>query len=660
MTRIVADLGNSRLKWGRVDPDGRLGATVALPPGDPAAWVSAWDEWGLTGVESTWSVASVNPPLADRLGRFLEDRGVGAILWHRSAAEVSVSHELEQPTSTGADRALAVVGALGLRRGLGPGLVVSCGTAVTVERISSDGVWQGGAIAPGLGPMAKALHLMTAQLPEVAPGEAPEPYGRSTVPAIEAGVFWGVVGSIRELLTRQAIGLSPNPWLIWTGGDASTFARWVGWPGAEVVPHLVLEGLRIEDSHVGQGLPCRNRNDGRASPALRGDRFFAAGRIVTPRPRPFVSILTAQGRGAVAVVRVWGPGALALADRMFRPNRGKSLARSPVGRLRVGRVGSGLGDEVVAVVIDGESSEVEIQCHGGSAAVALVVEALVSGGGKVRSPRAWARHSSGSAIQAEAAFALASAPTARVAEILLDQAEGALDEELRRIFAAEPGLALSRLDSLIERGMIGIRLVDGWRVVLAGRPNVGKSRLLNALAGYERAIVAPTPGTTRDVVTVLAAFEGWPVELADTAGLRSTLDPIEAEGVALARARQRGADLVVVVLDRSEPLDDLDRAVLLDYPEGLVVANKSDLPAAWDEATLGALAVSAERGDGVEGLVEEVARRLVPDNLPIGSGVPFRPVHLRRLLAIRECYRSGRTERGRRSLARWTGGVPDQ
>ena len=115
---------------------------------------------------------------------------------------------------------------------------------MTVERISADGTWQGGAIAPGLKPMAKALHLLTAQLPEVVPARAPEPFGRSTVPALEAGIFWGVVGTIRELLTRQAVELSPPPWLIWTGGDAATFARWVEWPGgSEVVPHLVLEGL---------------------------------------------------------------------------------------------------------------------------------------------------------------------------------------------------------------------------------------------------------------------------------------------------------------------------------------------------------------------------------------------------------------------------------
>ena len=127
--------------------------------------------------------------------------------------------------------------------GRGPGLVVSCGTAIVVERISAEGIWQGGAIAPGLGPMAKALHLLTAQLPEVTPREAPEPFGRSTIPSLEAGVFWGAVGAIRELLTRQAEGLSPIPWLVWTGGDAPAFSRWVDWPGSLVVPDLVLEGL---------------------------------------------------------------------------------------------------------------------------------------------------------------------------------------------------------------------------------------------------------------------------------------------------------------------------------------------------------------------------------------------------------------------------------
>ncbi len=253
MTRIVADLGNSRLKWGRVGPDGRLGATLALPLDDPSAWASAWDDWGLSGAEVSWAISSVNPPLAGRFGRFLDDKGVDQVRWYRSVADVPVRHDLVLTDTGGADRALGVVAALARHRGRGPGLVVSCGTAVVVERISAEGVWQGGAIAPGLGPMGKALHLLTAQLPEVVPRDVPAPFGRSTVPSLEAGIFWGVVGTIRELVTRQAEGLSSAPWLVWTGGDAPTFARWVEWPGAEVVPHLVLEGLcqeglRTQDS----------------------------------------------------------------------------------------------------------------------------------------------------------------------------------------------------------------------------------------------------------------------------------------------------------------------------------------------------------------------------------------------------------------------------
>lgn len=255
MTRIVADLGNSRLKWGRVGRDGRLAEAVSLPTDDPDAWLSAWEAWGLSGGSPlSWSIASVNPPLADRLAGFLAARGVESARWYRSAADVRIAHELDHAETAGADRALAVCGALAIAPPGRAGVVVSCGTAITVERVGADGTWQGGAIAPGLGPMARALRLMTAQLPEVAPPEAPDPWGRSTRPALEAGVFWGVVGAIRELTTRQAAGLS-DPWLFWTGGDAPMFARQVAWEGAEVVPHLVLEGLIRQDSE-----PFRERH----------------------------------------------------------------------------------------------------------------------------------------------------------------------------------------------------------------------------------------------------------------------------------------------------------------------------------------------------------------------------------------------------------------
>ena len=244
MPRIVADLGNSRLKWGRIGSDGRLDEAIALPLDRPDAWDVAWQRWSPAGAApSAWTIASVNPPLAERLDAFLKASGVTTTAWYRSAAEVPIRQDVEGAETGGADRALAVAGALGMHPTGGPGLIVSCGTAITVERVASDGTWQGGAIAPGLGLSARALHTMTAQLPLVRPAAAPLPWGRGTQAALEAGLFWGTVGCVRELLTRQAAGLVPDPWLVWTGGDAPLLASAIEWTGARVVPYLVLEGL---------------------------------------------------------------------------------------------------------------------------------------------------------------------------------------------------------------------------------------------------------------------------------------------------------------------------------------------------------------------------------------------------------------------------------
>jgi tRNA modification GTPase len=232
----------------------------------------------------------------------------------------------------------------------------------------------------------------------------------------------------------------------------------------------------------------------------------------------------------------------------------------------------------------------------------------------------------------------------KTAEILLEQVEGALAHAVDRLIAglSNDRLAtLEALDTLISRAEIGLRLVTGWTVALAGRPNVGKSRLLNALAGYDRAIVDPTPGTTRDVLTVRTALDGWPVELADTAGLRNAADPLESAGIALARRQQARADLTVLVLDRSEPLTADDHALIASAPNALRVANKADLPSAWQANDQGVAAtVSAERGDGLDDLIREIARRLVPQPPPPRAGIPFRPSHRRRLIAARRALQT--------------------
>ncbi len=124
------------------------------------------------------------------------------------------------------------------------------------------------------------------------------------------------------------------------------------------------------------------------------------------------------------MARVWGPRAREVADAAFRPVRGGPLARTEPGRPRLGRMGFGLGDEVVAVMIESDPPEVEIHCHCGTAAVALVIKALVATGAERRQPVAWVRHAARSRIAAEAEVDLARSPTVRSAEILLDQSQG--------------------------------------------------------------------------------------------------------------------------------------------------------------------------------------------------------------------------------------------
>jgi type III pantothenate kinase len=169
-----------------------------------------------------------------------------ATRWFRSAADVPVRNNLERLHTAGTDRAFAVLGALANRPPGTPGVAISCGSAITVERISAEGIWEGGAIAPGLRLAAEALHSMSTQLPLVHPLGPNPGWGRSTIPALEAGVFWGTVGVIRSLVGRQSEGLIPRPWVVWSGGDAELLmpAAALDLAPSRLAPSLVLEGLR--------------------------------------------------------------------------------------------------------------------------------------------------------------------------------------------------------------------------------------------------------------------------------------------------------------------------------------------------------------------------------------------------------------------------------
>lgn len=371
------------------------------------------------------------------------------------------------------------------------------------------------------------------------------------------------------------------------------------------------------------------------------------------------AVLTAPGRGAIAVVRVWGAGAVAVVDGSLRPRTGPSLAATGKHRPRLGRIGRGLGDDVIAVIVDGTGPpEVEVQCHGGTAAVQLVLEALADQGARIATAEEWARSRGLARVSAEAAIDLPHAETLRTAGALLDQAHGALAREIGAIRdtiatagpEADATKPIEAIDRLLERAAVGTRLVRGWSAALAGRPNVGKSCLLNAIVGFDRAIVSPTPGTTRDVVTARIACDGWPVEIADTAGLRGAEDEIEARGVALSRRRHEASDLVVVALDGSEPLTGEDLALVRAHPNGPRVATKADLPARWDAAELDALPVSSLTGVGIDTLIGRLAERLVPAAPPPGSALPFRASQVERLRRVRALLRGGRPEAARNGL----------
>jgi tRNA modification GTPase len=363
--------------------------------------------------------------------------------------------------------------------------------------------------------------------------------------------------------------------------------------------------------------------------------------------------LTPPGRGAVATLRIEGPGAVEAVQKQFRAHSGRALAAFPADQIVVGRFGGEAGEEVV-VRRCGDGA-VELHCHGGRAAVALIEELLVAEECRRVAWREWNRTRCDDEIAAAALEALAEAKTERTAGILLDQYHGALRREMgaiqEDIDRGDVAAARQRIDALLGRERLGQHLTCPWSVVLAGRPNVGKSSLMNVLAGYGRVIVHPSPGTTRDVVTVETAINGWPVKLCDTAGLREVPergrdasipgpergrparqnacgrdarapDLVELAGMERARERMARADLVILVADRSVPWSAEDDVLVEQYPTSLLVHNKCDLPAAPGDRPEG-LATSALRGEGVDALLAAISRRLVADPPPRGAAVPF-------------------------------------
>jgi len=358
------------------------------------------------------------------------------------------------------------------------------------------------------------------------------------------------------------------------------------------------------------------------------------------------AIATAAGEGGIAIVRMSGAGAKDIFEACFRPARAKETMSH---RLTYGHAvaadGSDL-DEVMAVYMAApytytREDMFEIQCHGGGVCARRVLDRLIGLGARIAEPGEFTRRAFMNGridlSRAEAVMRLIGANSEAAARASLRQLEGgvsgfvrtaseALKEHMALIEACtdfpdevEEENAAQQVKAGVEQIIAeiekrcdqrGAKLIrEGASIVLAGRPNVGKSSLMNALLNQERAIVTNIPGTTRDVLTERIRLGGVTAELSDTAGQRETDDPVEKIGVDRAARAMEAADIVLVVLDASEPLTPEDEALLKQADERYIIClNKNDLPRRI--SLPGAMEISAASGEGVDELIREMEARV--------------------------------------------------
>ena len=415
-----------------------------------------------------------------------------------------------------------------------------------------------------------------------------------------------------------------------------------------------------------------------------------------------VAIATPAGRGGLGVVRLSGPDAARIAaDLVDRAEpftaRHATFARFKPSDSRLPTPDSRqvqAADQVVITVFPGPKSYTgedvaEISAHGSPVVLAAILRAAVDAGARLAEPgeftlRAFL-HGKIDLIQAEAVGDLIDAVTPLQARAAFDQLEGTLtlsisaiegelfdvvarleasldfpDEGYHFVGAGEAREALARViarvDALLAQAARGRLVREGAQVAIVGSPNVGKSSLFNALLNANRAIVTAIPGTTRDLLTERADIDGLSVGLIDTAGMRASTDVIEQEGVLRARGTLDVVDMVLLVLDRSRPLDgdDLELLRATASRPRVVVVNKRDLPAAWGVGVLGlgasadaVVEISVREGAGLDTLVSAVKR-----GLSAGEALRDRP-------AVTNVRHAALLERARVALGRAVSALDD-
>ena len=369
------------------------------------------------------------------------------------------------------------------------------------------------------------------------------------------------------------------------------------------------------------------------------------------------AISTAVSNSGIGIIRISGKDAVAIADRVYRSKGGKKrLADQPTHTIHYGYIvdQDEAVDEVLVMLMRGPKSftmedTVEVNCHGGVYAMKRVLDVVLKNGARPAEPGEFTKRAFLNGridlSQAESVMDVIQAKNEYALKSSLQQLKGAVRtaiEELRSRILYQTAFIESALDDpehisldgypdrlseevhqlqealleLIASSENGRILKEGIRTVILGKPNAGKSSLLNALVGEERAIVTDIAGTTRDALEETIAFQGITLNLIDTAGIRETEDVVEKIGVGRAIEKAGEADLILCVFDAARPLDENDREILkvIEGKQAILLLNKTDLAVTLQETKLQELtggrypvvSVSAKEQTGLSKLTEQI------------------------------------------------------
>jgi tRNA modification GTPase len=374
------------------------------------------------------------------------------------------------------------------------------------------------------------------------------------------------------------------------------------------------------------------------------------------------AVSTPPGEGGIGIIRISGPRAVVIAATVFRPKNGQQFTRAPSHTFHYGHiVDPNTGetvDEALVSLMQAPASYtredvVEINCHGGPIPLWRTMRLLVSAGARRAEPGEFTKRAFLNGridlTQAEAVMDIICARTELSQRAAQEQLLGGLSREIidlrerligvtagveagvdfpdedietpsGRPLEGELAVVSEKIGSMIEGSKFGRLLREGYSAAIVGRPNVGKSSLLNALLRQDRAIVTDVPGTTRDVLEEYLNIGGMPLIVLDTAGIRHTRDSIEREGVRRSLTAIESADIVLIVLDGSQPMTDEDQRVLDQSREktAIAVINKTDLPRriarlAWPDVQV---EISCRTGAGLDDLRQAILEKMQEGAVP--------------------------------------------